>query len=304
MELPESIARNALHLLRYLSERERRREPKLPEIPEISEAIRLTPADTSDLIDILDSEAAIKAFRTIDGGASPMITGHGKLMQRQLEERFSDARKESASEGALQEVDRPANLFLKQGDYWTLKFGSNQPVRLKDSVGLVYIHYLIQHPGQELLPMRVVQQTRGDAAVGRTATAAETKDADLSLDDFSGTGPSLDDQALQEYRKHIEDLEEDIEEAERDNNPEAATNAREEKQLVESERPVGSPQEKARRPVGSPQEKARKSVSEAIHRALKNIRTLDSHLGNHLTNSINTGVRVSYSPEPAVAWHL
>jgi hypothetical protein len=32
------------------------------------------------------------------------------------------------------------------------------------------------------------------------------KDADLSLDDFSGTGPSLDNKALQEYRKRIEDL--------------------------------------------------------------------------------------------------
>ncbi len=304
MELPESIARNALHLLRYLSERERRREPKLPEIPEISEAIRLTPADTSDLIDILDSEAAIKAFRTIDGGASPMITGHGKLMQRQLEERFSDARKESASEGALQEVDRPANLFLKQGDYWTLKFGSNQPVRLKDSVGLVYIHYLIQHPGQELLPMRVVQQTRGDAAVGRTATAAETKDADLSLDDFSGTGPSLDDQTLQEYKKRIEDLKEDIEEAERNNNLAAAANAREELQFLESQISAAFGLRGEPRPVGSPTENARKSVSEAIRRALKNIRSMDSHLGNHLTNSIKTGVYVYYSPESAVDWHL
>ena len=64
--------------------------------------------------------------------------------------------------------------------------------------------------------MVLFQQTRGDAAVGRTATAAETRDADLSLDDFSGTGSSLDNKALQEYRKRIEDLEEDIKEAEPD----------------------------------------------------------------------------------------
>ena len=303
MELPESIARNALHLLRYLSERERRREPKLPEIPEISEAIRLTPADTSDLIDILDSEAAIKAFRTIDGGASPMITGHGKLMQRQLEERFSDARKESASEGALQEVDRPANLFLKQGDYWTLKFGSNQPVRLKDSVGLVYIHYLIQHPGQELLAMMLVQQTRGDAAVGRTATASETKGADLSLDDFSGTGPSLDNEALQDYRKRIEDLQEDIDEAERNNNSEAATNAREEKQFLESQLSEAFGLGGQPRPVGSPQEKARKAVSKAIHRAIRNIKKENQHLGDHLSNAIYIGAYVSYRPESSIDWH-
>ena len=43
MELPESIARNALPLLRYLLERERHPELGLPEIPEISEVIGLTP---------------------------------------------------------------------------------------------------------------------------------------------------------------------------------------------------------------------------------------------------------------------
>ena len=137
MELPEPTARNALLLLGYLLERERRPELGLPEIPEISEVIGLTPDDTSDLIDILDSEGAIKANRSIDGGAAPMLTGHGKLLQRQLEERFSNARRESVSEAALHEVDRPANLFLKQGDYWTLQFGSDQPIWLKDSVGLV-----------------------------------------------------------------------------------------------------------------------------------------------------------------------
>ena len=304
MELPEPIARNALLLLRYLSERERRREAELPEIPAISKVIGLTHHETSDLIDILESEGAIKANRSIAGGAAPMLTGHGKLSQRQLEERFSDARRESASEGARQEVDRPANLFLKQGDYWTLKFGSNQPIRLKDSVGLVYIHHLIQHPGQELLAMMLVQQTRGDAAVGRTATAAETRDADLSLDDFSGTGPSLDEQALQEYKERIEDLKEDIDEAERNNNSEAAATAREEQQSLESEISAAFGLGGQPRPVGSPAEKVRKSVSEAIRRALKNIQTLDIHLGNHLTNSINTGVRVSYSPESAVDWHL
>ena len=151
--------------------------------------------------------------------------------------------------------------------------------------------------------MVLVQQTRGDAAVGRTATAAETKDADLSPDDSSGMGPSLDNKALQEYGKRIEDLEEDIEEAERNNNPEAAANGREEQQSLESEISAAFGLGGQPRPVGSPAENARKSVLEAIRRALKNIRTLDSHLGNHLTNSINTGVRVSYSPESAVDWH-
>ena len=90
MELPEPTARNALRLLQYLSERERRPELGLPEIPEISESVELTQDETSDLIDILDSEGAIRANRSIDGGAAPMLTGHGKLLLEVLSDRLGE----------------------------------------------------------------------------------------------------------------------------------------------------------------------------------------------------------------------
>ena len=90
MELPEPTAKNALLLLRYLLERERRREPELPETPAISEVIGLTLDDTSDLIDILESEGTIKVIRTIDGGKAPMLTGHGKLMLAALSESLGE----------------------------------------------------------------------------------------------------------------------------------------------------------------------------------------------------------------------
>ncbi len=281
-------------ILFYLEE-ELNRGVDHPHLHAIADALNETEEDIRRQSEILAYQGLVKLRWYIGGGALVELLPKGFLELEKMAQKTPEVK-----------VSPPAseNLFLKEGDYWTLKFGSNQPIRLKDSVGLVYIHHLIQHPGQELYAMVLVQQTRGAAAVGRTVTAAETKDADLSLDDFSGIGPSLDNEALQEYRKRIEDLEEDIEEAERNNNSEAAANAREEKQLVESEISAAFGLGGHTRPVGSPQEKARKSVSEAIRRALKNIRTMDSHLGNHLTNSINTGVRVSYSPEPAVAWHL
>jgi hypothetical protein len=77
LELPEPTAKNALLLLRYLLERERRREPELPETPAISKVIGLTLDDTNDLIDILEKEWAIKDTWTIDGVTNPVLTGHG-----------------------------------------------------------------------------------------------------------------------------------------------------------------------------------------------------------------------------------
>ena len=82
MELPEPTARNALRLLQYLSERERRPELGLPKIPEISESVERTHDDTSDLIDILDSEGAIKANRSIDRWGGPNAHGPRQALAR------------------------------------------------------------------------------------------------------------------------------------------------------------------------------------------------------------------------------
>ena len=152
--------------------------------------------------------------------------------------------------------------------------------------------------------MVLVQQTRGAPAVGRTATAAETRDADLSEDDASGMGALLDPLAARDYRKCIKELREEIDEAERNNKPEAATNAREEKQLLESQLSEAFGLGGQPRPVGSPQEKARHSVSKAIHRAIRNIKKENQHLGDHLSNSIYTGTYVSYKPDSSLDWHF
>ena len=71
MELPESIARNALPLLRYLLERERHPELGLPEIPEISEVVGFTDHETGDLIDILDDAAT--AIKDTQVRGAPLI---------------------------------------------------------------------------------------------------------------------------------------------------------------------------------------------------------------------------------------
>jgi len=281
-------------ILLFLEEADRRGVDH-PHAIEIADALNETEKVILRHSRILECDGLVKLRWYIGGGALVELLPKGL---QELEQWGQEAPEVKVSPPASE------NLFLREGDSWTLKFGSDQPVRLKDSVGLVYIHHLIQHPGYEFPVLMLVQQTRGAAAVGRTTTAAEAKDADLSPNDSSGMGPLMDARALEEYRKRIKDLQEDIDEAERDNNSEAATNAREEQQLLESQLSEAFGLGGQPRPVGSPTENARKSVSEAIRRALKNIRSMDSHLGNHLTNSIKTGVYAYYSPESAVDWHL
>ena len=75
MKLPEPTARNALRLLQYLRERERRPELGLPEIPEISKVVGLTHHETSGLIDILD--AAATAIKDMEARGAPLIRDYG-----------------------------------------------------------------------------------------------------------------------------------------------------------------------------------------------------------------------------------
>ena len=261
---------------------------------QIASDLEETRGNVRDQLKILECDGLIEVTFFTNGDALPFITGKGLKLEQWGQEAPEVKVSPPASE----------NLFLREGDSWTLKFGSNQPIRLKDSVGLVYIHHLLQHPGYEFPVLMLVQQTRGAAAVGRTTTAAEAKDADLSPNDSSGMGPLMDARALEEYRKRIKDLQEDIDEADRNNNSEAAANAREEKQLVESEISAAFGLGGQPRPVGSPQEKARHSVSKAIHRAIRNIKKENQHLGDHLSNSIYTGTYVSYKPDSSLDWHF
>ena len=75
MELPDPIARNALLLLRYLSERKRHPEAEIPEIPAISKVVGLTQDETRDLIDILDDAAT--AIKDMEVRGAPLIRDYG-----------------------------------------------------------------------------------------------------------------------------------------------------------------------------------------------------------------------------------
>ena len=285
---PNELRRRILFLV---AEPHRRSDP--PYHDAIAEELNEAEDTIRDQLWILDHQGFV-FLQTLLDTLIPNITPEGLLEVEKMAQKTPEVK-----------VSPPAseNLFLREGDYWTLKFGSNQPIRLKDSVGLVYIHHLIQHPGRELLAMVLVQQTRGAAAVGRTATAAETRDADLSDDDTSGMGALLDPQAKRDYRNRIKELRDEIEEAERNNNLGAAANAREDLQFLESQLSAAFGLGGEPRPVGSPQEKARKAVSKAIHRAIRNIKQENQHLGDHLSNAIYIGAYVSYRPESSIDWH-
>ena len=116
--------------------------------------------------------------------------------------------------------------------------------------------------------------------------------------------PLLDGRAKAEFRARLEQLEDDLAEAEAGNDGARATRAREEldalaEQLAQS---VGLGGRDRR--AASEVERARVRVTKAIKAAIRRIAEADPALAQHLEHSVRTGVFCSYAPDPAarVSW--
>ena len=111
-------------------------------------------------------------------------------------------------------------------------------------------------------------------------------------------GPALDGRAKQQYRRRIDELEAEIDEADRFNDP-----ARRERATAELDALLGELRRAVGlggrdRPVGSGAERARVNVTRSLKRAIAAISSAAPDLGAHLAASVQTGRYCSYRPEP------
>jgi len=120
----------------------------------------------------------------------------------------------------------------------------------------------------------------------------------------SDAGPVLDERAKAQYRQRLQELADDIEEAEAWGDPERAARARRETDLLTEElvRAVGLGGRDRR--AASDAERARASVTKALRTAIRRIAEHDPELGRHLTVSVRTGAFCAYCPDPAssISW--
>ena len=194
------------------------------------------------------------------------------------------------------------SLFLRQGDYWTIRF-RGQLAFLRTSRGLDCLALLLRHPGREFHVIELAGQLIGRAPVsGRSALITHGWQGGL----LSDVGPVLDAQAKTQYKHRWEDLRRDLEEAERDENPIRAERARNEidalaKQLASA---VGFGGQDRR--IGSATERARSAVTKRIKNAINRIGADSPSLRRHLAARIKTGYFCSYNPHPEhpVVWKV
>jgi hypothetical protein len=177
---------------------------------------------------------------------------------------------------------RPAAVFRRDGDLWLLGY-EGRTVRVPDAKGLRDLATLLAAPGTPVHVSRLL------------APAAAP---------HAGADPVLDDRARAAYKARLADLDEEIDRASADNDPERAARARTEREFLIAELAAATGLGNRPRRLGDGTDKARKTVSARIRYTIGRIRRVHPALAAHLDAHVHTGVECEYRPDDPVRWQL
>ena len=179
------------------------------------------------------------------------------------------------------QVGKHEALFLAEGTLRRVAFAGREAV-LPDLTGLRHVARLLAEPGREFHVLDLL--------------GAGLRDA--------GALPHLDAEAREAYRRRLQEVQDDLAEAEANHDTARAELAQRDRDYLISEltRAVGLGGRD--RGSGTPQERARTTITRSIRYALARLRDIHPELASHLDRTINTGTYCSYTPELAapVTW--
>ena len=193
-------------------------------------------------------------------------------------------------------------VFVRQGDYWTICY-QGQTAILKATRGLDCLCYLLRHPGRDVHVIQLLA-TPVDPALLKLVGTLRRADGDVVTAGLQDTGPILDSQAKAEYKQRIDELRNDLEEAERFNDSYRATRARSEIAAIAGQLAAAVGLGGRDRRFSSEAERARSAVTKRIKEAINRIEKVLPSLACHFAARVKTGYFCSYNPHPArpVGW--
>jgi tetratricopeptide (TPR) repeat protein len=179
-------------------------------------------------------------------------------------------------DAALPAMDNtaPVAVFSHEGEVWTVSSRAGTTLRLKHSKGLSYLNHLVEQAGRPVHVLELVglEHRTGDA------------------------GPVLDPRAKAEYRARLDELREELTEAQRF--ADAARVARAEREIEAiAEQLAGAVGLGGRdRRAASDVERLRINVQRRIKDAIDRIAEVDPALGRQLSAAVKTGTTCIYLP--------
>lgn len=199
--------------------------------------------------------------------------------------------------------------FRREGDFWSVRF-AGKLVRLKHTKGVTYLALLLQNPGTDMHALDVASgMTAGtDSGSGsRSAAAVIGTEVGVQIGGPGDAGALLDARARAAYRERLEELRDELLEAEHINDAGRLEKVRAEMTVLEDELAgaFGLGGDRERR-AASLTERARLNVTRAIRAVLRTVAQHHPELGAHLDRAVKTGTFCSYSPDPGlkIDWHF
>ncbi len=231
-----------------------------------------------------------------EAGALAVELGVENVVQRVEERRraLGSSGPVEASEPAAEREAESVAMLRREGDVWAFTF-EQRSVRVRDGKGIRHLALLLSNPGAELHALELARaDAASDAPVHDRAAAAE---AALSATGEGDAGPALDAEAKAAYRRRLEELGEELAEAESFNDPERASHAREEMDFLAGELAGALGLGGRDRKAASNAERARVSVTKALRATIKRLGEHDAELGRELEATVRTGTFCAYEPD-------
>jgi len=245
---------------------------------------------------ILRSVAVYRASKASINGLDEHIDTPGELVPglcESLEESL-------ATRPVLRALEE--SVFMRQGDYWTIRFQGEVAI-LKATRGLDCLFYLLRHPARDIHVSELLA-TPVDLPVPALLGNLREVGCDAVTVGLRDAGPTLDSQAKAEYKRRIDELRKDMDEAERFNDFYRVARTRSEMDAIAEQLAAAVGLGGRNRRASSDAERARCAVTKCIKKAIRKIGEAMPSLGYHLAARIKTGYFCSYNPHPdrPVAW--
>jgi hypothetical protein len=180
-----------------------------------------------------------------------------------------------------------ANVFLREGKLWRVRFAGGQLFHLVPKMGVAYLHVLLSNAGRPMSLTDLVFQVRRDPKVYGIGDAGET----------------LDNTAFMAYKVRAAELSEGLRKAKQNNDPVAEEEIRGEMDKLAAEAKAARGLGGRTRKAADDHERLRKAVRNAVTRALKDIADNDRRMAEHLQPpQLNLGCHPCYQPSEEIIW--